>query len=346
MPSTVTAGRAQTMSATEPSPSRPTPSSTLGVARGTASAGYVHAGPGLGRVEPADGRVAPLVAQRRQHVDERGQRVRGGPAEHARVHRAGQGRDLDDHSWPVRAAMVVTVGTPTAALPVSQTRIASARSRSALARDELLQAAGALLLGALDDELQATGNVVAERAQRGQVHHDVALAVGRPAPVPPAVPLGQLERRRPPGPLVQRRLHVVVGVEQDRRRALAGPAARRTRPGCRRPSAPSAGRSSRSRRRRRAPTRPPARTPRAGTGAGRPPIVSETSSARSSCARPIRSCTRSRRPLASMAHSLMTSAGHRRSSGRDGTRDRLLRRQVHCSHWHTPVRPLDEAPRS
>ena len=52
-------------------------------------------------------------------------------------------------------SVVVSVGTPTAKLPVSTTRIVSARSSSALSRHERLEAAGALLLGALADQLDA-----------------------------------------------------------------------------------------------------------------------------------------------------------------------------------------------
>ena len=51
------------------------------------------------------------------------------------------------------------------------------------------------------------------------------LAVGRAAAEPAAVHLGQLEGRRTPCSLVQRRLHVVVRVEQHggRGRIRAGP---------------------------------------------------------------------------------------------------------------------------
>ena len=109
----------------------------------------------------------------------------------------------------------MAAGWPTAALPVSQTRIASARSRSAMVGDEGLESAGALLLRAFDDQLEIDRDVLAEGTQRREVHDDVALAVGGPAAVPAAVHLGQLERRRPPGVVVERRLDVVVGVEQD-----------------------------------------------------------------------------------------------------------------------------------
>ena len=121
--------------------------------------------------------------------------------------------------------VTVAAGLPTAALPVSHTRIASARSRSGFCSHERLEPAGALLLGALDHELQVHGDVVAERPQRQQVHDDVALAVGRAPAVPAPVGLGEHERRRAPGGVVERRLHVVVGVQQHGRgiRIAAGP---------------------------------------------------------------------------------------------------------------------------
>ena len=67
-----------------------------------------------------------------------------------------------------------------------------------------------------------TGMSSPSARRRGQVHDDVALAVGGAAPVPAPVPLGQRERWGPPGLLVQRRLDVVVGVEQHGRSAEVG----------------------------------------------------------------------------------------------------------------------------
>jgi hypothetical protein len=48
------------------------------------------------------------------------------------------------------------------------------------------------------------------------MHHDVALAVGSSATVPTTVNLSELERRRTPRRLIEWRLDVIVGVEQDR----------------------------------------------------------------------------------------------------------------------------------
>ena len=121
--------------------------------------------------------------------------------------------------------LTVAAGTPTAALPVSQTRIASARSRSAWSGTKASRPPVPCSSDPSTTSLRLTGSVVAEGAQGREVHDDVALAVGGSAAVPAAVDLGQLERRRPPGVLVERRLDVVVGVEQDGRRLGVGPGA-------------------------------------------------------------------------------------------------------------------------
>ena len=82
--------------------------------------------------------------------------------------------------------------------------------------DERLEPPGALLLGALDHHLDVHRDLVAESAQRHQVHDDVALAVGRPAAIPAIVDLGQAEGRGAPCLFDQWGLHVVVGVQQHR----------------------------------------------------------------------------------------------------------------------------------
>ena len=108
-------------------------------------------------------------------------------------------------------------GRPTAALPVSATRMASARRRSAFAGTNCFQPTRALFLGSFDDHLEVDRDVVAESMQRGEMRDDVALAVGRTSAVPAAVDVGEAERRGAPVLLVQRWLHVVVGVQQDGR---------------------------------------------------------------------------------------------------------------------------------
>ena len=87
---------------------------------------------------------------------------------------------------------------------------------------ELLDAALAGLFLALDEHLDAHRAVVAEGQQRPGVHDDAALVVGGATAVQAAVTLGGLERLGVPQLFGPGRLDVVVRVEQDRGRAVAG----------------------------------------------------------------------------------------------------------------------------
>ena len=135
--------------------------------------------------------------------------------------------------------------------------------------EELAEVLGADLLLALDDELDVArqpGPGLQVRGHGGDVGHAPALVVGGAAAVQAAAALGGLEGRglpllRPPG-----RLHVVVAVEQDRGRARAGAASRRTRRGGR-PGCPAPGRS---RRRSGARTAAMASAERRTSAAGKP----------------------------------------------------------------------------
>ena len=82
--------------------------------------------------------------------------------------------------------LTVTAGTPTAALPVSHTRIASARSRSAFFGTKSSSPPVPCSSDPSTTSLRLTGTSSPERPQGGQVHQDVALAVGGPAPEPAA----------------------------------------------------------------------------------------------------------------------------------------------------------------
>ena len=98
--------------------------------------------------------------------------------------------------------------------------------------DQEREVLGARLLLALDQHLQRHGRLPAPGPQRGGMHDDAALVVGRPAPVPAR----RGPRVRTAGSSTPRAvlgLDVVVRVEQDRRRP-AGPATSRTPPGGRR----------------------------------------------------------------------------------------------------------------
>ncbi len=212
--------------------------------------------------------------------------------------------------------VTVAAGCPTAALPVSQTRMVSARSRSGLARDERLQPAGALFLRPLDDQFQVHRHVVAERPQGEQMREDVALAVGGAPAVPAAVHLGEFEGRGAPGGIIEGWLHVVVRVEQHGRRIRVGSRPRPDhRVGCRPASARGGHPRIRARRTCRAPTARPWRTPPGGTAGGPPPTGCATNSASSSRAGRIRSVTRERRSMAHRTARVGRFAGRRRTSG-------------------------------
>ena len=98
--------------------------------------------------------------------------------------------------------------------------MASAASRSPCFSRIVAERRRAGLLLALDEDRDADGQAARVRAQRGDVGHDAGLVVGGAATVEAPVALGRLERRRVPVGVVAGGLHVVVGVERHRRRAL------------------------------------------------------------------------------------------------------------------------------
>ncbi len=212
MPSTVRAGRAQSMSETVPSPSSSAPSTTpASVAELVWWVG--GAGPGLGIVQPGDRGVAVRVAQRGEHGDQGGQCVGSRAAEHAGVQLGGQRLDADDDvDHPAEADG--GCWTADGGVPGVADEDCVGPQQVGVLLDEGLEAAGALLLRALDDELEVDWQIGTQGPEGGQVHQDVALAVCGPAAVPAAVDLGQLERRCVPGVFVEWGLDVVVRVQQ------------------------------------------------------------------------------------------------------------------------------------
>ncbi|MEJ7666445.1 MAG: hypothetical protein WKG07_46485 [Hymenobacter sp.] len=88
--------------------------------------------------------------------------------------------------------------------------------------DEVVEVGAADLLFALDQELHVDRQVAVllqMRLNRLEVHEDLALVVGRAARVDLAVANRRLERRGRPQVKRIDRLHIVVAVEQDGRRA-------------------------------------------------------------------------------------------------------------------------------
>ena len=98
----------------------------------------------------------------------------------------------------------------------------SAASSALCARDEVVEVLAADFLFALEDELHVHRQpavLLEMRLDRLEVHEHLALVVGRAAGVDLAVADRRLERRRLPQVERIDRLHVVVAVEEDRRRA-------------------------------------------------------------------------------------------------------------------------------
>ena len=88
--------------------------------------------------------------------------------------------------------------------------------------DEVVEVDAADFFFAFEDELDVHRQpavLLQVRFDRLEVHEHLALVVGRAARVDLAVADGRLERRRLPEVERIDRLHVVVAVEEDRRRA-------------------------------------------------------------------------------------------------------------------------------
>ena len=188
--------------------------------------------PRLIAVEAVDARDPVVVAQRIQQPHQRGQRIGGSAAEHARVHRAGQrvhphvdvgGAAQRGHQRRPAHRDVAHVG--------DEDDVGGEQLRPRAS--QVLQAGGAALLGALHHDpdarqLDARRRVVVKLLQRPQgpqsrqMHDHVALAVRGAAAVPAAVALVERPGIGGPGGNVPRRLDVVVGIEENRRAALRG----------------------------------------------------------------------------------------------------------------------------
>ena len=169
--------------------------------------------------------------------------------------------------------VTVAAGCPTAALPVSQTRMVSARSSSGWLATNASRPPVPCSSEPSTTSFRFTGTSSPSARNASRCGDDVALAVGGAASVPAAVDLGEFEGRRAPCGIVERRLHVVVRVEQHGRRIRIGSRPRADhRVGL--PSGVSLEMGIvkiRAQRTCRAPTAPPWRTPRGGTAAGPPP---------------------------------------------------------------------------
>ena len=163
MPSTVTDGRAHSMSDTVAVTEQ-----LHAVQQSRVAAELLGrvglALPGSRVVQPLDGGVAGRVAQAGQHRDQGGERVRCGSAEHAGVQLRGQRLDRDDDVD--HAAQADGRGRlPDGGVPGVAHQDGVRAEQVGVIDDEGLQTTGALLLGTLDDELEVDGDVVAECAE-------------------------------------------------------------------------------------------------------------------------------------------------------------------------------------
>src|ERR671912_736621 len=117
--------------------------------------------PGLCRVQPPDRGVAVFVAERGQHGDQRRERVGRGTAEHSRVHRAGQRPyGHPDVGEPPQARGEAGHPDREVAGVANQDRVST--KQVSVLWHERLEAAGALLLRALADDLDTYRQVVAK----------------------------------------------------------------------------------------------------------------------------------------------------------------------------------------
>ena len=218
MPRTVTAGRAQSMSETRAVAEQRDARRAAPASLRNCSGGYGAPVQVCVLSSPVIGGVAARVAQRGQHRDQRGQRVGGGAAEHAGVHLGGERLDRDDDvDHAAQADGRGRVARPRRCRcrrPGSRRRAAGRRCSGTNASRPPVPCSSE----PSTTSFRLTGTSSPSARSAVEVHDDVALAVGGAAAVPAAVDLGQLERRGAPGVVVERRLHVVVGVEQHRRR--------------------------------------------------------------------------------------------------------------------------------
>ena len=211
MPSTVADGAPTADRRRGRSPISLTPSSTFASAR-NCSAGYSTP------VHVCDAsRPSTVVSCTSCSVDrslDQGDDGREQAPEHARVHRAAQRAERDVDAGHA-AQRRVSVGTPTAKLPVSTTRIVSARRSIPRLGDRTPPARRSPAPPSLRRSPYAARElpVTSPAApQRREVHDDVALAVGPPRPYqrPSALVSSQ---HRAVQVLAERPLHVVVRVE-------------------------------------------------------------------------------------------------------------------------------------
>ena len=211
------AGWVQSRSTTLPVPIHSMPSAAPDSARSRAS-GYSTSAAGP-EWRPSIGDAAVVVVEAGDQAAQGHDRVGHEAAPHAAVHGVGQRADLDVH--PHQAAQARGEGG-LADVPVAGVGDDDDVGLEAVlvGVEQLDEGVGADLLLALDEHHQVDRQLVAEDPDRAEVGGDAGLVVGGAAAVEAVTRARWLPRRGVPVGVVVLRLDVVVGVEQDGRRAL------------------------------------------------------------------------------------------------------------------------------
>ena len=188
----------------------------------------------VGRLEARRGEAldrdrAVGVPQRVEQPDGREHRIGHRSPEHARVRSVGEGVDAQ-----VERDRAAECHRDRRRLEVPVRRVRDddrvGGEQFAVLTQEVRERLRQVLLLALDEQRDAEVEVGSEhlgqRPDGTDVRHDAGLVVGGAATVEPVASLRRLERRRIPVLLAAGRLHVVVGVQQHGRAAVAGRAVR------------------------------------------------------------------------------------------------------------------------
>ena len=175
-----------------------------------------------GIVEAGNLHAAAAILHLRQDLRQHHRRIRHGPAKRSRMEVA------------LRAAQI-DLAVDEAAEPIADRRHAAIEHRrirdhddvggelALMGLDEVVEVGGADLLFALEDDLHVDrelAGLLQVRLDGLEVHEHLSLVVGRSARVDLAVADRRLKGRRLPQLDRVDRLHVVVAVEEDRRRAF------------------------------------------------------------------------------------------------------------------------------
>ena len=170
-------------------------------------------------MKTVDGDRAVFVVEGREDARELGKSIDHGPAEHARVHGVVENLNIKLKGNNAAKARREGGAANGPVRGVGNDDDVAAHDVLVLfeERAEGLTAVFLFTLHKHDDADAGFFELVLERAQGGHVSHNAGLVVGSAAAVQAAVALGRFKRRSCPFGLIADGLHVVVGVEHDRR---------------------------------------------------------------------------------------------------------------------------------